>query len=110
MNWDVILPTSIEFLRHNLQYAALWEEVPETGVLPDVIRDPLADRQANTVFHQKYDTMMFARGAVILDRAALDYHSLNFRQSQIAAAVFWMIYPKKGSEGIVFPLKDLLFS
>lgn len=100
MNGNVILPTPLDFLRHNLQYAALWEEVPEKGVLPEGIPNPLEDRGANTVFHQKYDTMMFARGAAILDRAAMDYHSLNFLGSQIAAAVFWLIYPRKESEGI----------
>jgi hypothetical protein len=100
MNWNVMLPSPLDFLRHSLQFAALLEGIPKECYLPEGIPNPLEDRGADTVLHQKYDTMMFACAAAILDRAAMDYYSLSFLGSQIAAAVFWIVYPKKGSKGV----------
>lgn len=99
MNWNVMLPTPLDFLRHSLQFAAISEGVPDECCLPEGIPNPCEERGADTILHQKYSTMMFARAAAILDRAAMDYYSLNFLGSQIAAAVFWIVYPKRGSRG-----------
>ncbi len=102
MDWNVMLPTPLDFLRHSFQFAALFEGSLYNSDLPDMLFDSRYERGADTVLHQKYDTMMFAQAAAIIDRAVMDYHSLNFLGSQIAAAVFWMIYPKRGPKGTFF--------
>lgn len=97
LNWDVILPTSFDFLRHNLQYAALYSGQVSYARLPSMLYESREERSAKTVMHQRYDTLVFARAAAILDQAMLDYDSLAIVGSVLAAAVFWLVYLENGS-------------
>ncbi|KAJ3369935.1 hypothetical protein HDU91_006735 [Kappamyces sp. JEL0680] len=104
MKWNVMLPTSIDFLRHSLQFAMLFEGKTCSERLSAPLYDSRDERGNDTVFHQKFDTLLFAQAAAILDKAAIDYHSLPFLGSQLAAAAFWMVYPKDGSSGACWQL------
>jgi hypothetical protein len=91
MKWDVMIPTAIDFLEHAFQFAAFISN-PQPLPFPENIPDLRDDPSANTILHQQYDTMLFARAASIVDKAVMDYHSLKFAPSEIAASAFWRIY------------------
>jgi hypothetical protein len=92
MKWDVMIPTVIDFLEHAFQFAAIATGQAINFPLPENIRDYRDDPSANTILHQKYDTLLFVRAASIADKAVMDYHSLKYAPSEIAAAVFWRVY------------------
>lgn len=93
-----MLPTPLDFLRHAFQYAALFEGNSVNNPLPEMLYDCRKEKGFVTVLHQKYDTMLFAQAASMLDRIVVDYDSLSFPGSQLAAAVFWKVYPKKSTD------------
>jgi hypothetical protein len=59
--------------------------------LPDLLYDSRQEYSSTSSMHQRYDTMLFAKAASILDQAVMDYESLNFSSSILAAAVFWKV-------------------
>ena len=64
-----MLPTAVDFLRHNFKMAAIYNKTA-----------------------LNYDSMIFARACLLLDRAVFDYDSLCFSGSQLAAGVFWIFF------------------
>jgi hypothetical protein len=107
MKWDVFLPLAIDFLRHSFQYAAMYEGKFSEERLEAPLYDSRNERGRNTVLHQKFDTMLFAQASSILDKAILDYHSLNFLGSQLAAAAFWMVCSNISSKPVCIDQKTM---
>ena len=96
MNWDIFLPTPIDFLNHAFQFAAIHDEEPE--FLEDVPAEFYNSREAEllssqSALHPKFDIMLFIRAATILDNAVLDFESTSFTGSELASGIFWIVYP-----------------
>jgi hypothetical protein len=104
MKWDVMIPTVIDFLEHAFQFATIASGNAISYPFPDIIRDYRDDPSANTIIHQKYDTVFFARAASIADKAVMDYHSMKYSPSEIAASIFWRVYSESSKE----PISELL--
>ncbi len=87
-----MLPTAIDFLRHSFQFAALYTQSEDMTPLPEMLYESREEQGNDTVLHQRFDTMLFAQACSILDRAVIDYQSIEFLGSQLAAGVFWKTY------------------
>lgn len=92
-HWNIFVPIPIDFLRHSFHFAALKEDIQQFEPFPDGFYNSMEEDVNSTVMHQKYNTTLFLKAVSLLDDALLDFDSLNFAGSKLAAGVFWKTYP-----------------
>lgn len=86
------LPTPLDFLRQGIQNSCIIFKKFASKEIPEYLYDSRCELSANTMMHPKFDGMIFARAASILDKAVADYESLQFSASILAAAVLWKFF------------------
>ncbi|KAJ2995978.1 hypothetical protein HDV02_000264 [Globomyces sp. JEL0801] len=105
MNWDLLLPTPLDFLQHALQFATFVEPPTYYEDLPNELVES-RDR-CTTIQHQRYCTMQFSHAVTILDQSVLDYRSLSFPPSVLAATAF---YKHISTHTLSVPVEKLLLT
>ncbi|KAJ3277141.1 hypothetical protein HDV01_000193 [Terramyces sp. JEL0728] len=104
MEWNVLIPTAHDFLKHSFQFATIADkkrnpsELPGTEDIPMGLFDSNVVQTNPTFFHPRYNAVLFAKACTLLDKAAMDSKSCDFLPSELAAAVFWRSYPKSSTE------------
>jgi hypothetical protein len=97
LNWDVFLPTPIDFLKHAFHFAAIFEgedQIPWGDVPPAFYNSRVAEKSSsNSVLHPRFEIMLFIRAATILDNAVLDFGSSSFTGSELASGIFYIVFP-----------------
>jgi hypothetical protein len=88
----VYLPTPLDFLRQGFQNSCIIFKNFASKEIPEYLYDSRCELSANTMMHPKFDGMIFARAASILDKAVADYGSLHFSASILAAAALWIFF------------------
>lgn len=105
MDWNVLIPTPHDFLKHSFQFATLADktrrpnEIPGAEAIPMGLFDSNAVQTNATFFHPRYNAVLFAKACTLLDKAVMDSQSCDFLSSELAAAVFWRSYPKSTTDG-----------
>ncbi|KAJ3325913.1 hypothetical protein HDV06_002298 [Boothiomyces sp. JEL0866] len=100
MDWNILLPTAQDFLKHAYQFATVADrkrqpnELPGAEEIPMGLFDSNAVQTNSTFFHPRYNSVLFAKACTLLDKAIMDSKSCDFLSSELAAAVFWRSYPK----------------
>ena len=91
-NWNVLIPTSLDFLQHSFQFATF------ASRLHFYVNDiPKSKGGQSTLMHRRYDRRLFFQAVSILDKAVMDYQHLEFASSLLAAAVFYITIKKESN-------------
>ena len=91
-NWDILIPTPLDFLHHCFQFATYGIGKPLFYV-NDI---PKEKGGQFSLMHRRYRKCFFFKGCSILDKAVMDYQHHEFTSSILAAAIFWKVVKNEG--------------
>jgi hypothetical protein len=89
LDFDLILPTPDDFLKRYLQFGSIVLDQRQDQSVPDFIIEYRNEPYSNTIAHPKFSAMLYAKASNIIDYAVMDYQSLEFSPSILAAGVFF---------------------
>ena len=86
LDFELFLPTPIDYLRRYFQQSSILLDHSQDEPLPEMLY--IHEPSMESFMIPKYSLLLFAKAASVLDQAVLDYYSLKFPASVLAAAVF----------------------
>ncbi|KAH6599101.1 hypothetical protein BASA50_003243 [Batrachochytrium salamandrivorans] len=102
MKWDALIPTTIDFLARYFQLAYFFWPQPVMTELPPFLQFALPKDDLSCISTRRFDAMIYAHAASIMDQAVCIQESLSFSNSIISAAAFWQTWPDKDTRLVVF--------